>query len=838
MDEEFGDGWWEGEDEQGNRGIFPASHVELISDERSDSSDSRRGKEDFSISTAEVTRSSLSSSRSTSSRSDKDSEKLYSNNSLSSSHSSILNGPLDSLSKPSVPSNFNSMFPSSKQEGPSPLLDNQPSSDLSNFNTIDADYNNASASTSAPATSASLKKVLSAEDSVRETITDIETALQNMSTSASRTPNDSSPLPYIENRPASSLAVSEKIQNVPNWSTEEVVEWLMNAGLGSVAPNFAENEITGEILLGLDSNVLKELNITSFGKRFEVLRKIQQLKDSYEQSLYEEYPQFAEPISVSQSSDSSSSIPKKSNDEAGGSPSKSSPTRPGFNDYVNRPTSVMPSLSNMIVSPDLDSSPSTDWNQYVIPPLATPSSRNSKSTQSAVPENVSRFDSNEPSATSPILKRSSPTDSISQNSGLPSRLTEPISSPSTSSIDVDKEGTSFPGLPYHSSKGNLYAPQPSSNVPTKFTGGASESSSVPPRPIPSAMKGKAPASAISIEALEELDPPKITTIDGESPSSISSRLPSSNLEQGSSSSVTKSPESMPDPSAKASSPVTSKGVSINEKSAVNNYATPLSKPQPKDTKGSKLGNTFVAPSPAASLPASPPVGTELKTRPTLRSVASSPLNKEPIGKRKSKRDIFGRQKVLPTGISEGLSNIPAKEAIKTADCHGWMRKRSDRYGVWKSRYFVLKGTRLSYYHSLNDASEKGLIDMTSHRVTKTDDIVLSGGKTAIKLIPPAPGAAKAAVMFTPPKVHYFTCENNEELHRWSSAFLKATVERDMSVPVLTTSRMPTISLSKAKELRTRPPSLLIDDENEANLTSSIGLKKNAKQKNKKSSKQK
>ncbi len=61
-----------------------------------------------------------------------------------------------------------------------------------------------------------------------------------------------------------------------------------------------------------------------------------------------------------------------------------------------------------------------------------------------------------------------------------------------------------------------------------------------------------------------------------------------------------------------------------------------------------------------------------------------------------------------------LKNISAKDASATADYAGWLKKRTERgtsiaglsvgpgagvVGGWKKRWFVLKGRRLSYYHS-------------------------------------------------------------------------------------------------------------------------------------------
>ncbi|KAI1313911.1 polar growth protein [Mortierella claussenii] len=62
------------------------------------------------------------------------------------------------------------------------------------------------------------------------------------------------------------------------WSIEQVAYWLRWCGFGTVVPSFVENEISGAILLELNLNNLKELDITSFGKRFNIMNAITSLK--------------------------------------------------------------------------------------------------------------------------------------------------------------------------------------------------------------------------------------------------------------------------------------------------------------------------------------------------------------------------------------------------------------------------------------------------------------------------------------------------------------------------------------------------------------------------------
>ncbi|ODQ53515.1 hypothetical protein SAICODRAFT_56525, partial [Saitoella complicata NRRL Y-17804] len=67
--------------------------------------------------------------------------------------------------------------------------------------------------------------------------------------------------------------------DVRSWSPESVAEWIAAAGFeDDVAAAFLDNDISGEILLELDSGSLRdELGIRSFGKRFEILRAIERL---------------------------------------------------------------------------------------------------------------------------------------------------------------------------------------------------------------------------------------------------------------------------------------------------------------------------------------------------------------------------------------------------------------------------------------------------------------------------------------------------------------------------------------------------------------------------------
>ncbi|EEB06406.1 boi family protein [Schizosaccharomyces japonicus yFS275] len=899
MDEEFSDGWWEGRDEEGNQGIFPASHVELLTVEPHNESIPQPPYMDtFELPDSPILQHKPSN---LGNLNDGISSSIAATAAALENHALMEDERNELMRKMTNSSDALNRMDSFTDDG----LDNVPYD-----GGIDRPSTSSSQAhvpelmnTSALADSPTLQHTFeqssnTAEESMREAMTDIEAVLMNMTsgkdTTTTTTQYDKTPhydeAPQFDRTPqfnessqyneaprfneapryneaprfneaprynepprfneaarynepprftessafdeddhSSSFtnSVNDPLQSVMNWSASDVADWLTRVGLESVSNNFYVNDINGEILLELDSNSLKELNIPSFGKRYEVLRKIQQLRDEIMGSKADFYAPNS-PAAFVNEGYASVKLTKQF--------SQPSPLADTFRS-ASRASSIPPPNVMAPFSTRVNDEPSLYLNQQRIghaSRTATPTrgfydrpAETTKETAPVVPRAQTLAPQMPPLTMYPTLDSDSgilsapPVSRTPVPDGLVSRQRSPSKASKSSSmlsLRADSMKDAAPSLPDIEIKPSVNdttlrnAPtlaQPAINdVPTIIqptpVSTAPEPPSAPPPPRPSSPpKPKAPVPPVPTSAPLPVPTVKpmlteVSKVSSQSDASVSS----STLEK------TLTLETPAD-----------------AKPPVKSYHR-LRGPIPRAVSGSS-NNTSSSQTPSSSInttapaaPAPPPPTQKLKPAEEAK-LALATKAKEPTVKRKSKRDFFGRQKILPTGISEGLANVPATEAIKTADCHGWMRKRSDRYGVWKTRYFVLKGTRLSYYHSLSDGKEKGLIDITSHRVVKVDDFVLSPGRTVIKLIPPAPGAAKAAVMFTPPKVHYFTCENDEQLRKWSSSFLKATVERDLSVPALTTSRMPTISLIKARELRARPPSLLLDD-NDEGLESSLG----------------
>ncbi|KAL4875954.1 hypothetical protein BJY04DRAFT_223569 [Aspergillus karnatakaensis] len=212
----------------------------------------------------------------------------------------------------------------------------------------------------------------------------------------------------------------------------------------------------------------------------------------------------------------------------------------------------------------------------------------------------------------------------------------------------------------------------------------------------------------------------------------------------------------------------------------------------------------------------------------------------------------------------GLEKKSPKEQMDGCDFSGWMKKRSSNLmTTWKPRLFVLRGRRLSYYYSENDTEERGLIDITSHRVLRADNdpiVALHATITGATVLPtsPAGGAqpndssvtengsssetkrgsrsekegpfffklippkSSRTVQFTKPAVHYFQVDSIKEGRLWMAALMKATIDRDDSLPVETTNKQRTISLKQAQLMNQRPPALMTEGHATA-VDDSIGL---------------
>lgn len=217
-----------------------------------------------------------------------------------------------------------------------------------------------------------------------------------------------------------------------------------------------------------------------------------------------------------------------------------------------------------------------------------------------------------------------------------------------------------------------------------------------------------------------------------------------------------------------------------------------------------------------------------------------------------------KPKKQTSAYTRGLLKVGPQEQAIGADYSGWMKKKSSNLmTTWKPRYFVLKGRRLSYYYSETDTEEKGLIDISNHRVLPANNDFLTGLHATLtganspsptspntpstigsnpysnadpsmnggagdkqpfifKLVPPRSGLSKG-VNFTKPSVHYFAASTRSEGRFWMGALMKSTIDRDETNKVVTTYQQKTITLEQARARRELPPFLKGVEEEQTDL---------------------
>ena len=288
-----------------------------------------------------------------------------------------------------------------------------------------------------------------------------------------------------------------------------------------------------------------------------------------------------------------------------------------------------------------------------------------------------------------------------------------------------------------------------------------------------------------------------------------------------------------------------------------------SRVQPSSERLSELAKESPLNSPSNAGSSTPSINSksiDLEESSLIKSTTSSTTSKPAmVPRRKTKKET--------SAYTRGLEKKSPKLQMVGCDYSGWMKKKSSNImTTWKPRLFILRGRRLSYYYSEDDTEERGLIDISFHRVlpANNDRIVglhatvtgaissptsphsaqmptaagtdaakaaeesklwprsksESSGTFIFKLMPPRSGLSKA-VNFTKPTVHYFAVDNVQQGRLWMAALMKATIDRDESKEVITTYNQKTISLAKAQASRHRPPALMEMEDDHRSISNSI-----------------
>lgn len=149
----------------------------------------------------------------------------------------------------------------------------------------------------------------------------------------------------------------------------------------------------------------------------------------------------------------------------------------------------------------------------------------------------------------------------------------------------------------------------------------------------------------------------------------------------------------------------------------------------------------------------------------------------------------------PVQAEQSNKVLTQAERIGEPDYSGWLRKKTDKYNGWKDRYLILKDSYLYVLKSPNEEKVKGYISLAGYRFI-SDGTVGSGIGDKSKY-------GFKAIHDTLP-THYFSSSNSVIIRNWMKALMKATIGRDYSAPVTSSSNIKTIPLSVAQAMNPPP----------------------------------
>ncbi|KAK0230188.1 hypothetical protein IW262DRAFT_1336895 [Armillaria fumosa] len=607
----------------------------------------------------------------------------------------------------------------------------------------------------------------------------------------------SSPASPSYSAPGNDSSLSATVSTIPTpidkkekthpseWSLDDVIDWLKNKGFDQdVCEKFTEQEITGDVLLELDVNLLKtEIGIMAFGKRMRIANAITDLRrpPSIIYSDHPDQPSPPSPMIVSPhlftSSPATYAEGPSHSHSRNQSQSQSHHSYPGSTRYSH---SVQSSVNGFAALISPESAPQT---------ADTPVSP--RSTLDPEPESAGLA----MSATNGKAPKSRPSQlSLSPSDGA---LNASIKAVGDIPEEVEEEReeraalSEGEGLPSRSVRRRLFGRSQDSENSGKDSGsraskdGISPSSSVLPV---FADKDKDRAKDKTKDKYKDKDGGrhgrKQRSVDvGKSGERLSlfagsfggtlgkSRKPPPKYsgddvsEKGSSFHLPRlySTSGRKLSSGRPSTPGAPKRSSKDDKESFRDGAADKER---KDSKEVKEGRTEHATlrKRTSSYPGSYPASPEL------------PKNEGTVGQLKPGQSIL--------------------EQIGEPDHTGWMRKRGDRYNSWKLRYFVLKGPHLYCLRSdsLSETKIKGYINIIGYRVTVDENV--------------NPGKYGFRIEHEHDKMHFFSSDEKVIIRDWMKAIMKATIARDYTQPVISSCNIPTIPLMVAQAMNPapRPPS--------------------------------
>ncbi|KAJ8489269.1 hypothetical protein ONZ51_g3007 [Trametes cubensis] len=606
------------------------------------------------------------------------------------------------------------------------------------------------------------------------------------------------------------------------WSVEEVIEWLKSKGFDQgVCDKFIEQEITGDVLLELDANILKtEIGIAAFGKRVRIVNAITELRRPPSVAESEPHPP---PVLTPRSLTHSFQYPGShhshpSHSHSHSMQSSAQQSLAGSPMYAPPSPSVVNGISSIASVTSPEGLPPTGE----LSPNGTGRNGWRASDPGSIAGGVVSAEDENRARTAVGLGLGLPSTS-QQAKGAKGRPAQLVLSPSDSALG--EKVTAVQDRTSESIKDERAVMSETESVRTKepksrrrLFGRSTDSSSLKEKPgsvkdtasLHSGSGTPANSPPASASPVEELQPVRrrskgSRSIDERKPDRLSlfgasftgtlgkHRKPPPRL-----SNVGEKPESdkhsmstfsrLRDASKRSTGrPGTSDGtVKRDAKESEKKLRAAESEREPETEKEQEKEKPK----------------TKVKER-KERAVSLSPSKeRDPhlLRKRTSSAAEHPARSPPATSKVAGGPNIkPGQsilEQIGTPDHNGWLRKKGDRYNTWKQRYFVLKGPHLYWLRSENKSETKikGYLDITGYKVLADETV--------------DPGRYGFRIVHDQEKPHYFSSDEQLVVREWMKALMKATITRDYTNPVMSSCNIPTIPLTVAQAMNPapRPPS--------------------------------
>ncbi|KAN0061152.1 hypothetical protein ACQY0O_006887 [Thecaphora frezii] len=589
-----------------------------------------------------------------------------------------------------------------------------------------------------------------AEESVAGGTGTVGTAATSLAGGGPETPK-SLGAPFSINLQSPSQSVSSGVKpagDPTEWTVEQVVEWGRSKGWdeNTVLNKFVEHEITGDVLLEMDVNILKEIDIIAFGKRFQVANAIKELRKSVPGA-----EQATSPLAIRQPGSPASLAPSTPFSPIDAlMPPLQSPRAPGFGAGGANAAAAMGSTvdSQSINQRGVDSS-------YEGAALSGNRSRPASSIGEGVSSNgqaysgaggVAAWQAQQANQRSRVSSHN-PSDGYGRESGLvEDDDDEPLAALAERQLGAKNRRST------RSNEDTLGA-LPASPRKRESAGSSNHSRG-----------GGDRTSFFGIGQRSRKPPPKV----------MGGGLGANEDERHGKGTLSRLGF------ARSSRSIQSQATLHND--LKNNISLPTSSPS-YDSHGDTARRNRLSTHSGAS-------GGATETKHAREaSIGSAGTGAQTSDWNASAAGV-GPDSANSATVSEG----PVMNRIRPVDLEGWMRKKGERYNSWKPRYLALKGSDLVILRDPQAEKIKGYVSMKGYKVIADENT--NPGKYGFK------------ILHETEKPHYFSSDDPILVREWMKGLMKATIGRDHSFPVISSYNNATMSLKEAQRMNPppRPPS--------------------------------